>query len=212
MNEHIQQWLGAYHDGELHGKQLEQVEAHLARCAACRAELAQLESLSSLLAGSPAPAGLKPAAQFEAEVRMRIPDRPEPIWWGKVLRAVWYLTPVALLGVLVFLLTTNLVAWLVLVVLRLAPNSALAGLFAFPAWSLPAAGPLQLDIEAIGRALVCGLTGICPLSLGGIGEVLILLTVSALYLSWLATWVARQHHHQKLETITARSRGWMQKE
>ena len=109
MNEHITQWLGAYHDGELRGAQLERVEAHLKSCADCRADLARLESLSALLAESPAPAGLKPAAQFVAEVHRRIPVRPEPTRWGRAMRTSWRLTPAALIGVLIFLQTTNLV-------------------------------------------------------------------------------------------------------
>ena len=211
MNEHITQWLEAYHDGELHGKQLGRVEAHLKRCTACRADLARLESLTSLLAESPAPAGLKSADQFEAEIRLRIPARPEPTRWGKALRTSWRLAPAALIGVLVFLQTTNLVGLLVTAVLRLAPDSMLTNLFAWQARIVPE-NPLALEVEVVGRALVCGLTGICPLGLGGIGGMLIMLAVGTLYLSWLATWLARQRHHQKLETITARSRGWMQKE
>ena len=30
MSKHVSEWLNAYHDGELHGSQLHQVEAHLA--------------------------------------------------------------------------------------------------------------------------------------------------------------------------------------
>jgi anti-sigma factor RsiW len=36
MDEHVHAWLEAYHDGELHGRRLEQVEDHLARCVECR--------------------------------------------------------------------------------------------------------------------------------------------------------------------------------
>jgi len=206
MNEHITQLLEAYHDGELRGSQLERVEAHLKSCADCRANLTRLESLSVLLAESPAPAGLKPAAQFEAEVNRRIPARPTPTLWGRVLRIGWYLTPAALLGALSFLLTTHLVGWLATAALRLAPDSVLADLFAVSGWASPRS-LLTLDIETLVRSLACGLTGICPLGLSGIGGLLAMLALSALYLSWLASWVARRSHHQKLETITARSRG-----
>ena len=55
MNEHVTPWLGAYHDGELRGRRLQQVETHLAHCAACRAELEELRALSALLQESPVP-------------------------------------------------------------------------------------------------------------------------------------------------------------
>lgn len=211
MNEHITQLLEAYHDGELRGAQLERVEAHLKSCTECRETLARLDTLSVLLAESPAAAGLKPAYQFEAEVRMRIPTRPELTRWGKAMRAIWLLAPAALLGALAFLRTTSLVGWLVTAGLWLAPDSMLANLFAVPGWTVPQS-PLAPEVETIGRALVCWLTGICLPGVSGIGGLLTLLAVSMLYLSWLATWAARRRHHQKLETITAGSRGSIDKE
>ena len=49
MSNHVIEWLSAYLDGELKGKQLHQVEEHLAECEACQAELDSLQGLSSLL-------------------------------------------------------------------------------------------------------------------------------------------------------------------
>jgi len=49
MNEHVTEWIGAYHDGELRGARLLQVESHLLDCAACQAELDALSALSTLL-------------------------------------------------------------------------------------------------------------------------------------------------------------------
>ena len=48
MTEHVTAYLGAYHDGELRGRRLRQVEAHLAHCATCRAELERLRALAAL--------------------------------------------------------------------------------------------------------------------------------------------------------------------
>ena len=48
MNEHVTAWLGAYHDGELRGRRLRQVETHLAHCATCRAELERLRALTAI--------------------------------------------------------------------------------------------------------------------------------------------------------------------
>jgi len=45
--------LSAYYDGELSGKQLSEVEQHIAACLPCQSELAQMRSLSSLIAAAP---------------------------------------------------------------------------------------------------------------------------------------------------------------
>ena len=55
MSNHITEWLSAYFDGELKGRQLQQVEEHLAECEACQAELESLHGLSVMLHEVPAP-------------------------------------------------------------------------------------------------------------------------------------------------------------
>ena len=45
MNEHLNEQLSAYLDGDLAGEDLARTEAHLAACAACRAELDSLRRL-----------------------------------------------------------------------------------------------------------------------------------------------------------------------
>jgi len=49
MSNHVTEWLNAYLDGELKGKQHHQVEEHLVECDTCQAELESLQSLSALL-------------------------------------------------------------------------------------------------------------------------------------------------------------------
>ena len=49
MNEHLNEWLDAYLDGELTPPHQRQVEAHLAHCPECRALLKQRRALASLL-------------------------------------------------------------------------------------------------------------------------------------------------------------------
>ena len=49
MAEHVTEWLGAYHDGELGAAAARKIEAHLAECGACRAELEEIRRLSDLL-------------------------------------------------------------------------------------------------------------------------------------------------------------------
>lgn len=76
MNTHINQWLAAYHDGELRGRRLAQVEAHLAECPDCQGELEQLQALSALLAEAPEAPSLTTTDRFAAQVGLRLSRRP----------------------------------------------------------------------------------------------------------------------------------------
>jgi anti-sigma factor RsiW len=79
MSEHVLDWIGAYHDGELHGDRLRRVEAHLRACAACQAELEALQNLKARLQASPPMPALTPPEQFVAQVRLRLPPRSAPV-------------------------------------------------------------------------------------------------------------------------------------
>lgn len=99
MSDHVHEWLAAYHDGELHGKALQQVENHLQECAACRAELRALQSLSTALKSAPAP-DLTPPGLFAAQVALRLPRRTA----SRPRHPRWRLGfPLVLFGVAVFL-------------------------------------------------------------------------------------------------------------
>ncbi len=97
MIEHPTALLQAYHDGELHGRRLRQVEAHVAQCETCQTELESLDSLSALLTTySPAPARTPPdrfAAQVGLRLERRVPAPTRQAW----VRRGWYLLPVALM-------------------------------------------------------------------------------------------------------------------
>ncbi len=79
MSEHVLDWIGAYHDGELHGDRLRHVEAHLRTCAACQAELAALQNLAVRLQASPPMPARTPPEQFVAQVQLRLPPRSAPV-------------------------------------------------------------------------------------------------------------------------------------
>ncbi|MCB9133793.1 MAG: zf-HC2 domain-containing protein [Anaerolineales bacterium] len=88
MSEHVTQWLSAYHDDELSGGRLHQVETHLAECVNCQEALADLQSLSFLLHEIPSPEFTSPE-RLSAQVNLRLPRKPvqisrHPIWekWG----------------------------------------------------------------------------------------------------------------------------------
>jgi anti-sigma factor RsiW len=111
MNSHITKWLAAYHDGELRGRRLAQVEAHLAECLDCQAELQQLQALSNLLGEAPEAPALTSPDRFAAQVGLRLSRRPRqkterinrPGW-------VWTLLPIALVIGLALLKVVQLVS------------------------------------------------------------------------------------------------------
>ena len=123
MPEHVNQWLGAYSDGELGGARLRQVESHLAECAACRAELEQLGSLSSLLHESPAEGEFLPTERFVSNLNLNLPRRPVVTRTRRALEIGWWLVPFAVLGIWVFLQVTISLSALTLN----ASNSGLLG-------------------------------------------------------------------------------------
>src|SRR5512136_618477 len=94
MNDHVQGWLGAYHDGELEESRRRQVETHLQSCESCRAELGRLQALAHLLQAGPLPEGLTPPERFVSQVRLQLQPRPARPAWQSVLEMGWRLAPV----------------------------------------------------------------------------------------------------------------------
>ncbi len=103
MSEHVTAWIAAYHDGELRGARLRQVESHLHECAACQAELETLEGLSALLQESPAMPARTTSERFVAQVRLRLPPQATPSPRTRALKAGWLALPLGLLGIWAFL-------------------------------------------------------------------------------------------------------------
>lgn len=111
MNSHITKWLAAYHDGELRGRRLAQVEAHLAECPDCQTELQQLQALSNLLGEATEAPALTSPDRFAAQVGLRLSRRPQqkpdrvnrPGW-------VWTVLPIALVIGLALLKVVQLVS------------------------------------------------------------------------------------------------------
>lgn len=200
MTEHVTEWLGAYHDGELWGHRLRQVEAHLAQCATCRAELEELRALATLLQESPPAAGLTPPERFVAQVGLRLPRRPERTAVQRTLEIGWRLAPLAMLGAWAFFHAVFTVASGVLVALRVGlggdtiarllpaspPGLSLAEIF-----TLSGAG-----LNDIGRAVLRLLSQGGALSWGVTLNLVLQAMIGLLYWSWLATWWARRQRHQ----------------
>jgi hypothetical protein len=197
MTEHVTAWLGAYHDGELRGRRLRQVEAHLAQCGTCRAELEGLRALTAVLQESAAAEGVTAPERFVAQVGLRLPRRPERPAWQRGLEIGWRLAPVGLLGAWVFVQAVFSVAGMVLIALRLGAGGRVA------ASLLPASqGGLRLaeilalsgaGVSDIGRVMVQLLGNGGPLGWGVVLNVGALVVIGLLYWSWLASWWARWH-------------------
>ena len=200
MTEHVTTWLGAYHDGELQGRRLRQVEAHLAQCAACRAELQSLQALGTLLQESPASEGLTPPERFVAQVGLRLPRRPERPAWQRALEIGWQLTPLGLLGAWAFVQAVFVVAGVMLVALRMGLGGEMvAGLLPVSQQGLPLSEISSLSVASlgdIGRIMLRVLGNGGPLGWGVTLNLASLAVIGLLYWSWLASWWARRQHHQ----------------
>ncbi len=197
-NGHVINWLQAYHDGELQGRRQRQVDAHLERCEMCRAELEGLRALTALLQESPAPQGLSRPDRFVAQVGLRLPRRPTQSTWQRALETGWRLIPVGLLCAWVFVQAVFLTSRVVLGALELGLGSDVA------ATLLPASqqGSWLDEVLSLSSANLSNLSQIAlqlfksggPLGWGATLNLVAMLVIGLLYLSWLASWWARRHH------------------
>ncbi len=106
MNKHVTEWLGPYHDGELHGARLIQIEQHLSECTECQTELEGISELSALLHKAPPNADFIPTERFVANLNLKLPRQPEQPQSRRILEIGWWLIPIGLLGAWLFLQVT----------------------------------------------------------------------------------------------------------
>jgi hypothetical protein len=112
MSDHILELLGAYLDGELDSRQLQNVESHLVECLVCQEEYEAMQALSARLQGSPTPEFSSPE-RLAAEVALRLPRRQSVPTQNKALNIGWWLVPVGLIITWIFISTTTLASDLV---------------------------------------------------------------------------------------------------
>lgn len=175
MSQHITDWLAAYHDGELHGARLFQVETHLLECPTCEAELEALKALSMALQKNPAMPARTPPERFVAQVRLRArPPSPPTLLWR-----AWLFVPLSVLGIGAFLHAALIVSSLVLIALRLFGDALSPQFGLFPAF--PVLGAAQLFILDV--ALTVGL--------------------ATLLWGWLAGWWAARSRQNRLAGETS---------
>jgi predicted anti-sigma-YlaC factor YlaD len=206
MNEHVNQLIGAYLDGELGQDRRAQIEAHLESCQACQQELRAARRLSTWLQADWLPQDLPSAEEFAARLAPRLPgiapaaprwSTPEPVWW---------LIPLVILG-----------SWLAvqIAILLSGWGWALAPLGfsnAVLAWLAPDIF-MSLGIDLATESLQPALGVIFPTwlveyaSLWGTSLVLLGLDAIAalLFMSWLAGLAARRIHlaHSPVPTSQA---------
>jgi anti-sigma factor RsiW len=201
MSNHVKEWLNAYLDGELKGRQLHQVEEHLAECEACQAEFESLQGLSSLLQEVHAPT-LVSHERFVSQVNLRLSQRRVKETSNNSMGIGWWLIPVTLMAAWVFISATVLVSDMVAVVNRL-------GLLDTTTASFISDGSTQADLTArLGQ--VGALQGNNlqwaerseSFTRSVLPQFILQGSVALLYLVWLAIWWARrtrQGHGQLLE-------------
>ncbi len=200
MTEHVTAWLGAYHDGELRGRRLQQVEAHLAHCAMCRAELESLRALTALLQESPVAVHLTSPERFAAQVALRLPRRPEQPAWQRALEIGWRLVPLGLLGAWAFVQAESIVVGVVLTALRMGLGGNVAAELlpvSRPGLSLTellsSSGASLSDVAQIALQL---LSNGGPLGWGVTLNLVSLVVIGLLYWSWLASWWVRRRREE----------------
>jgi predicted anti-sigma-YlaC factor YlaD len=201
MSNHITEWLNAYLDGELKGRRLHQVEEHLAGCEACQTELKALQGLSALLQEVPA-AEFTPLERFVSQVNLLLPQKRETTTRRKILEVGWWMVPVGLLTVWIFLSTTILVSDMVSVAnnFGLLDNvNVLASDTSNNAYWTSTLGQFGL-LE--GNSLQWAETTE-NISRNLIPQIVWQVSIALLYLTWIAIWWARrtrQGNGQALES------------
>ena len=189
MSTHASEWLHAYHDGELHGRKLERVEAHLADCPACRGELAELEALSKMLQADLLPEISTAPEQFVAQVGLRLPRRVQPPASRNAgTSRAWSLVPLVVLLLVGFfrsvVFVTDLLTW----VEQLGINPQAVS------WLVPTQETIPNVFQQLSSlALDWG----TPFNNTLLGDLTVPLIFAGCYLLWLVLWWLNQDQNGK---------------
>jgi predicted anti-sigma-YlaC factor YlaD len=194
MSSHVTEWLNAYLDGELHDSRLQQVEAHLAECDTCLAELEALEKLSDLLQEAP-PVEFSPPERFASQVSLRLP-RQKAAPRKKILEIGWWMIPVGLLAIWIFISGIFLVYDVLFIANRVGLLTDVSSWMRFgtpgsASWSsvLAQIGILSGNsLDLVASTEIFTRTSLLQITLQ--------VSVALLYLSWIAIWLTR-HMRQR---------------
>ena len=192
MSKHVIEWLGAYQDGELNGARLKQVEEHLTVCAECRADLDRLQGISALLHETAGTPEFIPTERFVANLMLNLPRQPERLQSRKILEIGWWLLPVGLLGIWVFLQITNSLSSLALIASNtglLGSNFAwLQGSQAETGWFAALMNLSGGQIDVFLRAVLSYLNNSNVFIENLADQIGLQIFIAILYLGWLAAW------------------------
>ena len=191
MSNHVTEWLNAYLDGELKGVRLHQVEAHLAECQTCQAELESLQGLSALLHEVPAPEFVS-HERFVAQVNLQLHQRrTTPTTSRSLFDIGWWMVPVGLLMIWVFIGTTAIVSGMVsaadnLGILDKTTASFVSNPTEASGWTatMGQVGVLQGNSLQWAERSENYTRNVFPL-------IVLHISVAVLYLTWFAIWWAR---------------------
>lgn len=198
MAKHVSEWLNAYHDGELRGSRLRQVEAHLAECEACQAELESLEGLSALLQEVPAP---KITDRFVAQVNLRMPHKPATVSRKQIGEVGWWMLPVGILASWIFV-NVALVLGDVLTV-----AGSLGLLSGMSDWLASSPSNQVYVSTTIGQMGVLSGNGLSwaetveTFTRMSLPQVALQVSIAMLYLVWIAVWWARHTHRERGQLV-----------
>ena len=196
MSQHVSEWLNTYHDGELRGRRLQDVEAHLAECEFCQAELGALESLSSLLHEVPMPEFTVPE-RLASQVNLRLPHKRAVVSKKQIIEFGWWMIPVGLLGAWIFISTSFFISDILSAASNLGLLRGISDWMAF--------GPSN-DIYLSATLSQLGLLSGNSLSWAESTEaftrmslplISLQVSIALLYLSWIAIWWTRRTRQER---------------
>jgi len=195
MSNHVTEWLNAYLDDELKNGRLHQVEKHLEECAECQAELESLQNVSSLLHEVPAPEFIS-SERFASQVSLRLPHEQPRATKRKAQEMGWWMIPVSLLMLWVFIGTFEVIGDVISTADRLgllngAPTWAAIGSSDGAVWSgrLGDFGLLSGDSLQWAELTESFTRNKLP-------QIILQAAIALLYLSWIAIWWTQQRHRE----------------
>jgi predicted anti-sigma-YlaC factor YlaD len=191
MSNHVTEWLNAYLDGELHGNRLQHVQNHLAECTICQAEFDSLQNLSGLLQAIPAPEFPSPE-RFATQVNLLLPQKRTATPGTQLFEAGWWMIPVGLLAVWVFISTAAVLGDAVSTAKNFGLlDSTTASFISAPSETVEVTSTLGQFGVLQGNSLQWAETtegftrGLFP-------QIVLQVAVALLYITWFAVWWARQ--------------------
>jgi len=196
MSDHILEQLGAYLDGELHGRDLRKAEVHLAECVTCQEEYVSLTALSSVIQEVPLPEFPSPE-KLAADMALLLPRKPVLPMRDKALEFGWWLAPIGLIAIWIFISTTNLVSG------AITFANMLGILTETSAWLASGSAPEAYWSAALGQFGFLSGSNLRwaemaeAITRTTIPQIVWQVSIATLYLSWIAIWWAR-HTRQGL--------------